>query len=73
MIRAVLFDLMGTLLVGAGPNAADRGQIVPGPQEEDAAEVPGNGATPSAPRCCRLSCAQLLGRVFKEGSAFPST
>ena len=31
------------------PNAADRGQIVPGPQQEHAAAVPGNGATPSAP------------------------
>jgi len=46
------------------PHAADRAQIVPGPQAQDAAQLPANEATPSAPRSCRLSWAQLLGRVF---------
>ena len=48
------------------PHAAARAQIVPGPQHQaqDAAEVPVTGAARSAPRSCRLSWAQLLGRVF---------
>jgi len=49
------------------PNAAAGAQIVPGPQDqaEDAAAVPVNGVGRSAPRCGRLSWAQLLGRVFQ--------
>jgi len=46
------------------PHAADRAQIVPGAQEQAAAELPANGSAPSAPRSCRLSWAQLLARVF---------
>ncbi len=48
------------------PHAADRAQIVPGPQEQpqDAEKLAANGSVPSAPRCRRLSWAQLLSRVF---------
>ena len=50
------------------PHAADRAQIVPGPPAQDAAQLPANEATPSAPRSCRLSWAQLLGRVFEHAT-----
>jgi len=50
------------------PHAAARAQIVPGPQEQDAAESSSPGVAPLAPGRSRRSWAQLLGRVFQTRS-----
>jgi hypothetical protein len=46
------------------PNAADRGQIVPGSKEEES-PVSGNGELTAGQRCYRLTWAVFLARVFR--------
>ena len=50
------------------PHAADRAQMVPGPQEENAAEVAADGMAPLPPSRARRSWAQLLRRVFEHAT-----
>ena len=57
------------------PHAADRDQIVPGPDPAGEGQNGGGEPAPAGPprRPCRLTWAQLLARVLEEGVAFPST